>query len=96
MATEMQRRDRVGRNRRRYWRRLREPLDEWWPKGWLLLAALFVLFFTGTFVIAPLLERNVRAAVVAALTDAGFEVTNADASGQRVDVRTAEHHGRHF
>ncbi|MEM1437293.1 MAG: OmpA family protein [Pseudomonadota bacterium] len=87
MATDLQRMDRVGSTRRRYWRRLREPLDEWWPRGWLLLAGLFVLFFIGTFVRAPLLERDVQAAVVAALEDAGFEVVTADASGQGVTIR---------
>lgn len=75
------------RGRRRFVRRLRDPIDEWWPRGWALLLGLFLLWFAGTFVLAPKIQDAAAASVQQTLTDAGFEVLEVDASGQRVDVR---------
>ena len=71
---------------RRYRRELRDPVVDWWPSGWLLLAGLFLLFVVGMFFIAPAIQRSAQNAVVEALEAAGFTVAEVGGSGQRVAV----------
>jgi len=81
---------------RRYWKRVDEPKEAWWPWGLLPLLGLLLLFLWGALKTAPDIEDDITKQVSSKLTGFGANILEADASGQEIDIVAKSNHSKNL